>query len=85
VATDSLGNNWIVTQGLANGDQIMVTGVQMVREGAPVKPVAWQPPAAASGTAAIAAASTTPAASAASSPAAASVSTASAASAGLAQ
>jgi membrane fusion protein (multidrug efflux system) len=92
VATDSLGNNWIVTQGLANGDQIMVTGVQMVREGAPVKPVAWQPPAAASaaasGTPAVSAASTTPAtsaASAASSPAAASVATASAASAGLAQ
>jgi membrane fusion protein (multidrug efflux system) len=89
VATDSLGNNWIVTQGLANGDQIMVTGVQMVREGAPVKPVAWQPPAAAPGTTtAVAAPSTTPAtsaASAASSPAAASVATASAASAGLAQ
>jgi membrane fusion protein (multidrug efflux system) len=78
VATDSLGNNWIVTQGLADGDQIIVTGVQMVREAAPVKTVAWQPPAsgAASGIAA---------ASAAVSPAAAPVSTASAASAGSAQ
>ncbi|MEA3089766.1 MAG: rane fusion protein multidrug efflux system [Caballeronia sp.] len=48
VATDSLGNNWVVTQGLADGDQIIVTGVQMVREGAPVKVVAWQAPAAVS-------------------------------------
>jgi len=76
-ATDSLGNNWIVTHGLADGDQIIVTGVQMVREGVAVKTVAWQPPAAA------------PAASAASmsasGPAAAPVSAASAASAGSTQ
>jgi membrane fusion protein (multidrug efflux system) len=58
-ATDSLGNDWIVTQGLTDGDQIIVTGVQSAREGAQVKTVAWQPPpAAASG----AAASTAPAA-----------------------
>ena len=74
VATDSLGNNWIVTQGLTDGDQIIVTGVQMAREGAQVKSVAWQPPAPAA-----------PMAPAASSPAAAPVSTASAASAGLAK
>jgi len=84
VAIDSLGNNWIVTQGLADGDQIIVTGVQMAKEGAPVKTVAWQPPAA-SGAAAVSAAPMTPAASAASSPAAVPVSTASAASAGLAR
>jgi len=84
VAIDSLGNNWIVTQGLADGDQIIVTGVQMAKEGAPVKTVAWQPPAA-SGAAAVSAAPMTPAASAASSPAAVPVSTASAASAGLAK
>jgi membrane fusion protein, multidrug efflux system len=84
VAIDSLGNNWIVTQGLADGDQIIVTGVQMAKEGAPVKTVAWQPPAA-SGAAALSAAPMTPAASAASSPAAVPVSTASAASAGLAR
>lgn len=77
VATDSLGNNWIVTQGLTDGDQIIVTGVQMAREGAQVKSVAWQPPAAA-----VSAASATPAAS---SSTAAPVSTASAASAGLAK
>jgi membrane fusion protein, multidrug efflux system len=89
VATDSLGNDWIVTQGLADGDQIIVNGVQMVREGAPVKTVVWQPPAAASGAAAASAASPAPAASeaptAASSSASASVSTASAASAASAQ
>ncbi|CAN7546145.1 efflux RND transporter periplasmic adaptor subunit [Caballeronia sp. LjRoot29] len=77
VATDSLGNNWIVTQGLADGDQIIVTGVQMVREGAPVKTVAWQPPAASNAASATAAASTAPST--------APVSTASAASAGSAQ
>jgi membrane fusion protein, multidrug efflux system len=96
VATDSLGNDWIVTQGLADGDQIIVNGVQMVREGAPVKSVAWQPPAAASGAAAAsppaattaattAASAATTAAPAASGPAAAPVSTASAASAASAQ
>jgi membrane fusion protein (multidrug efflux system) len=79
VATDSLGNNWIVTQGLADGDQIIVTGVQMVREGAPVKVVAWQPPAAAPGAAAV---SVAPTASAAPAASATLVSTASAASAG---
>jgi membrane fusion protein, multidrug efflux system len=82
VATDSLGNKWIVTQGLADGDQIIVTGVQMVREGAPVKVVAWQPPAAAPGAAAVSVASTASAAPAAS---ATLVSTASAASAGSAK
>jgi membrane fusion protein (multidrug efflux system) len=76
-ATDSLGNNWIVTHGLADGDQIIVTGVQMVREGVPVKTVAWQPPAAAP---AASMASTS-----ASGPAAAPVSAASAASAGSTQ
>jgi len=74
VATDSLGNNWIVTQGLADGDQIIVTGVQMVREGAPVKVVAWQPPAASGA----AVASAAPTASAAPAASATSVSTASA-------
>lgn len=87
-ANNSLGNNWIVTHGLADGDQVIVIGVQMVREGAPAKTVAWQPPAAASGaasaTAPDSAASMAPAASA-SGPAAAPASTASSASAGAAQ
>ena len=50
-ATNSLGNNWIVTRGLADGDQIIVTGVQKAREGAQVKTVAWQPPVAAASSA----------------------------------
>ncbi|MGF6571783.1 membrane fusion protein (multidrug efflux system) [Paraburkholderia sp. GAS333] len=51
-AHDSQGNNWIVTHGLSDGDEIIVTGVQMAKEGAPVKTVAWQPPGAASDAAA---------------------------------
>ena len=78
-ATNSLGDDWVVTQGLADGDQVIVTGVQMVREGAPAKTVAWQPPAAASGASADSAASASPA------PAASPVSAASSASAGAAQ
>jgi membrane fusion protein (multidrug efflux system) len=85
VANDSLGNNWVVTKGLAEGDQIIVTGVQMVKEGAPVKTVAWQPPAAASGAAAASAPAAPAASTAGSSPAGASVSTASVASAASAQ
>ncbi len=89
-ANNSLGNNWVVTRGLTDGDQIIVTGVQMVREGAPAKTVAWQPPAPASGAAADSTASMAPAAAAppaasASGPAAAPASTASSASAGAAQ
>ncbi|MGX7000669.1 efflux RND transporter periplasmic adaptor subunit [Caballeronia sp. KNU42] len=80
VATDSLGNNWIVTQGLTDGDEIIVTGVQMAREGTQVKPVAWQPPAAVAS-----AAPAAPMPVAVSSPPAAPVATASAASAGLAK
>jgi membrane fusion protein, multidrug efflux system len=46
-------NNWIVTSGLADGDRVLVTGLQSVHEKQPVEPVAWQPPtAAASGAAA---------------------------------
>lgn len=88
-ANNSLGNNWVVTRGLTDGDQIIVTGVQMVKEGAPAKTVAWQPPAS-SAAAADSAASGAPAAAAppaasASGPAAAPASTASSASAGMAQ
>lgn len=34
---------WIVTDGLADGDQIIVSGVQRVRPDAPLKAVPWQP------------------------------------------
>jgi membrane fusion protein (multidrug efflux system) len=46
-ANQSQGNDWIVTQGLQNGDAVIVSGVQSVREGAPAKAVPWQPASAA--------------------------------------
>ncbi|WP_144153176.1 efflux RND transporter periplasmic adaptor subunit [Paraburkholderia sp. BCC1885] len=52
VADDSDGNNWIITKGLNDGDQVIVSGLQSAREGQPVDPSAWQPPAAASAAAA---------------------------------
>ncbi|WP_109481603.1 efflux RND transporter periplasmic adaptor subunit [Paraburkholderia sp. C35] len=58
---NSLGNNWIVTHGLNDGDEIIVEGVQKAHEGAPVKPVAWQPPAGAAGASSGAAAAAAPA------------------------
>ena len=51
-AHDSLGSNWIVTAGLAAGDQVIVSGLQGAHEGAPVKPGPWQPAKAGSGSAA---------------------------------
>jgi membrane fusion protein (multidrug efflux system) len=47
-AANSYGTNWIVTSGLADGDQVMVSGLQSVHEGQAVKTSDWQPPAAAS-------------------------------------
>jgi membrane fusion protein (multidrug efflux system) len=38
--------SWIVTDGLADGDAIVVSGVQKVKPDAPAKAVPWQPPAA---------------------------------------
>jgi membrane fusion protein (multidrug efflux system) len=43
--TDSQGTDWIVTHGLENGDQVIVSGLQLAREGAQVKASPWQPPA----------------------------------------
>lgn len=41
---DSDGNNnWIITNGLAAGDEVIVTGLQSVHEGVTVKASAWQP------------------------------------------
>jgi membrane fusion protein (multidrug efflux system) len=42
-ADTTQGNNWIVTDGLADGDQIVVSGVMKVRPGAPAKATPWQP------------------------------------------
>jgi membrane fusion protein (multidrug efflux system) len=57
---------WVILDGLQDGDQVMVDGFQKLRGGAPVKPVPWQAP----GSAPAKAASTPTAAGAASAPAA---------------
>lgn len=41
----SFGNDWIVTKGVAEGDQVVVTGVQSVHEGSQATTTEWQPPA----------------------------------------
>jgi membrane fusion protein (multidrug efflux system) len=44
VKADTLqGENWLVTDGLADGDQVIVSGVQKARAGAPAKAVPWSP------------------------------------------
>jgi membrane fusion protein (multidrug efflux system) len=44
VTANSMSNgNWIVTGGLAAGDQVIVSGVQAVQPGAPAKASPWQP------------------------------------------
>jgi membrane fusion protein (multidrug efflux system) len=42
-ATDSYGNDWIVTAGLIAGDQVVVSGLQLATIGAQVTPTPWQP------------------------------------------
>ena len=41
------GTNWLVSGGLEAGDQVIVAGVQKVKEGAPAKATPWNPDAAA--------------------------------------
>jgi membrane fusion protein (multidrug efflux system) len=54
----SRDNQWIVSDGLAPGEQVMVDGFQKLRGPGPVKPVPWRPgAAAASASAPVAAAS----------------------------
>ncbi len=36
------GQDWIVTDGLVDGDQIVVSGVQKVKAGQPAKPTPWK-------------------------------------------
>lgn len=38
------GGDWVVLEGLAAGDRVIVDGLQKMRPGAPVKPVPWTPP-----------------------------------------
>lgn len=35
--------DWVITGGLKTGDQVIVSGVQKVKEGAPAKATPWQP------------------------------------------
>ena len=44
-ATDSQGADWIVSSGLADGDQVIIVGLQAVHEGAQAKTNPWRPPA----------------------------------------
>ena len=37
------GSDWIVTDGLADGDQIIVSGIVKVKPGSPAKATPWQP------------------------------------------
>ncbi|MCA9514612.1 MAG: HlyD family secretion protein [Myxococcales bacterium] len=43
----TVGNDWIVEKGLAAGDRLVMDGLQRIRPGAVVRPVPFQPPAAA--------------------------------------
>lgn len=45
------GSDWVVRQGLAEGDQVIVSGLQRVQPGAPAKAVPAQPPGAQEGAA----------------------------------
>jgi membrane fusion protein (multidrug efflux system) len=48
VADTARNGDWIVTSGVAAGDQVVVSGVQRAKVGQPAKGTAWQPPAPAS-------------------------------------
>ncbi|MGZ5187449.1 MAG: efflux RND transporter periplasmic adaptor subunit [Caldimonas sp.] len=37
------GGDWVILEGLATGEMVMVDGFQKLRGNAPVKPVPWQP------------------------------------------
>jgi membrane fusion protein, multidrug efflux system len=39
----AIGNKWLITQGLKQGDRLIVEGIQKVRPGVPVKAVAFDP------------------------------------------
>jgi membrane fusion protein (multidrug efflux system) len=42
-ATESTGNDWIITSGLAAGDRVVVSGVAVATVGAQVTPTPWKP------------------------------------------
>lgn len=44
VKTDgTYGNSWIISEGLKQGDSVIVEGLQKAKPGATVKPLPWQP------------------------------------------
>jgi membrane fusion protein, multidrug efflux system len=43
-ATRTVGDNWVVEGGLADGERVIVAGVQKVQPGTVVRTVAWQAP-----------------------------------------
>ncbi|HEX7801239.1 MAG TPA: efflux RND transporter periplasmic adaptor subunit [Pseudoxanthomonas sp.] len=43
---DATDGKWLITAGLAVGDQVIVSGLQKVQDGAPAKPTPWKPEAA---------------------------------------
>jgi membrane fusion protein (multidrug efflux system) len=43
-AENSFGDDWIVTSGLAAGDQVVVSGLQSIHEGGVAKPSPWAAP-----------------------------------------
>ena len=44
-ATQLSGSDWVVTAGLQPGDQVIVSGIQAVKPGAPAKATPWHAPA----------------------------------------
>jgi membrane fusion protein, multidrug efflux system len=48
-ADASTGSNWIVTAGLTTGDQVVVSGLQTIKEGGQAKAAPWKPDQAAPG------------------------------------
>ena len=40
---DMREGNWVISDGLQTGDQVVVSGIQRVKAGAPAKPTPWQP------------------------------------------
>ncbi len=49
VTSGTRGDKWLVTSGLAAGDQVIAAGLQKVKEGAPAKASPWNPNAALAG------------------------------------
>ncbi len=42
-ADRAIGDHWVVTSGLKAGDQVIVSGLQQVKDGAPAKATPWTP------------------------------------------